>query len=223
MTAAVVAQDPSSQRRPWISTSMGLLLTIGLISLPIGRWLGQFESLGHLILTEIAFWGIVIAALLYVRLVERRPLSSIGLRTPRASDLALGVAAGVSIFTLLAAIYLVIFPALHWSESSQFKNIAAIPYWLQCLVVVRAAVSEEIAFRGYGIERLQELTGSRSVAGLATWSVFTLDHVSYWGWHHLLVAGTAGAVLTLFYLWRRNLWASMLAHFIVDAVGFLAG
>jgi membrane protease YdiL (CAAX protease family) len=222
MTTQMIAQGELVQRKPWGASITGLLLTIGLISLPFGRWLGQFESLSHMILVELAFWSIVAIALCYVRVIERRPLSSIGLRKPRVADLALAVAAGTLIFALLAAIYLVVFPAFGWSESGQFTAITKIPYWLQCLVVLRAAVSEEIAFRGYGIERLQELTGSRAVAGLATWSVFTVDHVSYWGWHHLLVAGSAGAMLTLFYLWRRNLWASMLAHFMVDALGFLA-
>lgn len=223
MTTAALAPSPPSQGRQWISASIGLLLAIGLISMPFGQWLGQFRNLGGMIRTEAAFWVIVAVVLLYVRFIERRPLSSIGLRKPGGLDLVLAVATGALIVALLAAMYLVVFPALHWSEGAQFKTIAAIPYWLQCLVVVRAAVSEEIVFRGYGIERLQELTGSRAVAGLTTWSIFTLDHIGYWGWHHLLVAGSAGAVLTLFYLWRRNLWANMLAHFIVDAVGFLAG
>ncbi|WIG56204.1 MAG: hypothetical protein OJF61_001992 [Rhodanobacteraceae bacterium] len=222
MTTEVLAHDTMQQSKPWVSSTIGLLVTIGLMSMPLGHWLGQFQNLGHMILTEMAFWSIVAIALLYVFFVERRPLSSVGLRKPSAADLALAVAAGAFIVALLAAIYLMIFPALHWSENGQFKNVSTIPYWLQCMVVVRAAVSEEITFRGYGIERVQELTGSRSIAGLLTWSVFTLDHLSFWGWHHLLVAGSAGAVLTLFYLWRRNLWASMLAHFIVDAVGFLA-
>jgi len=223
MTTDAFSQGPLPSRKLWLSSLFGLLLAIGLISLPFGRLLGQFQSLGHMILTESAFWGIVAIVLLYVRFVEKRPLSSIGLCKPTVADLALAVAAGALILAVLATVYLVIFPALHWNEGAQFKTIATIPYWLQCLTVVRAAVSEEITFRGYGIERVQELTGSRTMASLLTWSVFTLDHVAYWGWPHLLVAGSAGAVLTLFYLWRRNLYANMLAHFIVDAVAFLTG
>jgi membrane protease YdiL (CAAX protease family) len=221
MNRSALARSGSAEQTV-ISSGIGLLLTIGLISLPFGRWLGQFQSVGHMVLTESAFWAIVVIALLYVCLIEQRPLSSIGIRKPGVVDLALAVATGALIVALMAAVYLVIFPALHWNEGGQLKSISAIPRWLQCIVVVRAAVSEEITFRGYGIERVQELTGSRAIAGLATLSVFTIDHISFWGWHHLLVAGSAGAVLTLFYLWRRNLWASMLAHFIVDAVGFLA-
>jgi uncharacterized protein len=115
-----------------------------------------------------------------------------------------------------------VFPALHWSESSQEASILSLPYWLNVLIVVRAAVSEEILFRGYPMERLEELSGSRALAGVVTCAVFTLDHISFWGWHHIFIAGAAGAALTVLYLWRRNIWVNMIAHFIVDAAAFLA-
>jgi hypothetical protein len=37
-----------------------------------------------------------------------------------------------------------------------------------------------------------------------------------------IIAGSAGALPTLLYLWRRNIWVNMIAHFIVDAAAFLA-
>jgi membrane protease YdiL (CAAX protease family) len=39
------------------------------------------------------------------------------------------------------------------------------PYWYRVAVVTRAAFVEELLVRGYGIERLQELTGSKVIAG----------------------------------------------------------
>ncbi|RUL75223.1 CPBP family intramembrane glutamic endopeptidase [Dyella choica] len=201
----------------------GLLLALGGISLPFGVWDHEFAGLGHLIGNELVYWGLVAALLLYVVKVERRPLASVGFRRPNWKEWPLACFVGVLILACLALIYYVVFPALHWSENQQLAQVATIPYWLQCLIVVRAAVSEELLFRGYATERLQELTGSRLIAGTLTCAVFTLDHVGYWGWHHLLVAGSAGAILTVFYLWRRNLWMSMLAHFIVDGAAFLLG
>jgi membrane protease YdiL (CAAX protease family) len=35
------------------------------------------------------------------------------------------------------------------------------------------------------------------------------------------VAGYGGVILAVLYLWRRNLWANMLAHWISDGAGFL--
>jgi uncharacterized protein len=211
------------QRKPWLLGGAGLLLAFGGISLPFGTWDHALASVGHMAANELVYWGLVAAVLLYVLLIERRPLASIGLRKPSGRDIFAALVMGVLMIGVLAVMYLVVFPALHWDETQQLQTLTAVPFWLRFLSVVRAAVSEEVLFRGYALERVQELTGSRSVAGIFTWAIFTLEHLSYWGWHHLLVAGTAGALLTVLYLWRRNLWANMLAHFMVDAVGFLLG
>jgi membrane protease YdiL (CAAX protease family) len=219
--SATVALIP--QRKLWRVTIVGLLLALGGISLPFGTWDGALTGVGPMAANELVYWGLVVAVLFYVICVERRPLSSIGFRKPGVADILLAIATGALIVAMLAVMYLVVLPALHWNETQQLQTLTTLPLWLRCLSVIRAAVSEELLFRGYALERTWQLTGSRAVAGVFTWSVFTLDHLSYWGWHHLLIAGLAGAALTVFYLWRRNLWASMLAHFIVDAVGFLLG
>lgn len=73
----------------------------------------------------------------------------------------------------------------------------------------------------YAIERLRELTGRFSIAGILSCTVFALEHVGVWGWGHLLIAGSAGVILTLLYIWRRNLWVNMIAHFVPDAIGLL--
>jgi membrane protease YdiL (CAAX protease family) len=221
--STTVAHVTREKRKTLLQIVVGLLLALGGISLPFGTWDNAFGSIGHMAANELVYWGLVMAILLYVVCVERRPLSSIGFRTPRAVDLLLAAGTGVLIVALLAVMYLVVFPALHWDETQQLQTLTAVPLWLRCLAVVRAAVSEEVLFRGYALERVQELSGSRVVAGVFSWAIFTLDHLSYWGLHHLLIAGAAGAVLTLLYLWRRNLWGNILAHFIVDAVGFLLG
>ncbi|GLQ87775.1 hypothetical protein GCM10007898_13430 [Dyella flagellata] len=200
----------------------GLLLALGGISLLSGNW-NELTGLGQLIGKELLYWGLVAALLGYVIKVERRPLASVGFRRPGWKDWSLAFFVGLLILACLGLIYYVVFPALNWSENQHLAQLATIPYWLNGLIVVRAAVSEELLFRGYAVERLQELTGSRFVAGALSCSVFALDHVGSWGWHHVLVAGAAGAIFTVFYLWRRNLWACMLAHFIVDAAAFLSG
>ena len=55
-------------------------------------------------------------------------------------------------------------------------------------VVERAAVFEEVMFRGFMIERLAEITGSRAVAGIVAAVVFTLAHLGSWGWIHIPIA-----------------------------------
>lgn len=220
---ANAAQVGTRLGKPWLLSLGGLLLALGGISLPFGKWDHALTSVGHMAANELVYWGLVAAVLLYVAWIERRPLASIGLSKPGGTDIFAALATGVLMIAALALLYLVVLPALHWDETQQIQTLTAVPFWLRFISVVRAAVSEEVLFRGYALERAQELSGSRSAAGVFTWAIFTLEHLSYWGWHHLLIAGTAGAMLTLLYLWRRNLWANILAHFMVDAVGFLLG
>ena len=217
-----VAMPTGAAPRAWRTPALGVLLALGFFSLPVGSWVHEDAGVANRLAFELIVWAWVAGILLYVVWVERRPLSSIGLRAVGVKDGIIGIVAGILILAGLALMLLVVFPALHWSESSQLASLSALPYWLNVLIVVRAAVSEEILFRGYPMERLEELSGSRAIAGLATCTVFTLDHISFWGWHHIFIAGLAGAALTILYLWRRNIWVNMIAHFIVDASAFLA-
>ena len=209
-------------KRAWRTSAVGILLALGFFSLPVGSWIHEDAGLANRVAFELIVWAWVVGILLYVARVERRPLSSIGFRAPGLTDWIIAILAGILMLALLALILLVVFPALRWNESSQQASILALPYWLNALIVVRAAVSEEILFRGYPMERLEETTGSRAIAGVVTCAVFTLDHISFWGWHHIFIAGTAGAALTVLYIWRRNIWVNMIAHFMVDAAAFLA-
>lgn len=200
---------------------VGLLFSFGFPMLPLSKWANEFASVRHLVGYEVIWWSMVAVMLLYVHFVEWRPLSSIGFR--RLSLREAGVAIAVGIFTIagLAFIYYVVLPALHLNEVPQMNAILATPLWWRLISVVRAAVSEEVLYRGYGIERLDELSGRRRFAAIFSWAAFTFAHVGYWGWAHLLIAGFGGGMLTLLYLWRRNLWVSMIAHALIDGVGVI--
>ncbi len=191
--------------------------------LPISRWEHEFAGVGHLVVYEIIWWTLVAAVLLYVTRVERRPLSSIGFRPFGFREIGIAVAAGVLTVAGLAAIYLVIFPAFHVNEAAQINTLLATPLWWRLISVVRAGVGEEVLYRGYAMERLQELTGSRAMAALVSCAIFALAHVGPWGWAHLFIAGFGGAVFTVLYLWRRNLWINIVAHTLVDGVAVLLG
>lgn len=217
-TSALPAALPVQPRWPiWL----GLLLALGIVSLPFSVWLDEFANVRHLVTNEAIWWLYVAGMLAYVLRVERRPLSSIGFRRLGARDIAIGIAAGIAILAALACIYYLIFPLLHWDLSQGMNKLAATPLWWRLISTVRAAVSEELLFRGYAMERLSELTGSRKIAACISCAIFMLDHVPTWGWQHLAIAGVGGIALTLLYLWRRNLWVNILAHFIVDAASML--
>lgn len=108
-------------------------------------------------------------------------------------------------------------------NSIEMRKLMATPFWYRLLLVTRAAVCEEILFRGYPILRIEELCGQTWIAAVVTWAVFTIAHLSSWGWAQLIVAGYGGVVLTVLYVWRRDLVCNIVAHFIGDGVGFLLG
>jgi membrane protease YdiL (CAAX protease family) len=204
---------------PLALVAFSLILTIP--GLPISSWEHEFADTGHLIGYEAVWWALIGSVLLYVRRVEMRPLRSIGFRGLTSWDIPIALSAALVILAGIAAIYYGALPMLHLSESQQVRQLAATPLWWRLISVVRAAVGEEIVFRGYAIERGQELFGSLRIASVFSWIVFTLEHVSAWGWSHILIAGFGGLILTLLYLWRRNLCVNILAHFLVDAASVL--
>ncbi|HEX3817247.1 MAG TPA: 2Fe-2S iron-sulfur cluster-binding protein [Chthoniobacterales bacterium] len=81
--------------------------------------------------------------------------------------------------------------------------------------------NEEAAFRGYGLERLCELTGSKSLAAVVTWFLFTIVQPTSWGWGQVIIAAFGGLILTLLYVWRGNLWANIVAHWLTDGSAFI--
>lgn len=204
-----------------VKTVVGLLLTLGVGSLPFPVWDDELKDVPHMLGNEAIYWSLVVAVLAYVALVEKRSLSSIGLRKPKTVDLFIAVAFAAGIIAGLAALYLVVLPVFGLDQTQAFDTLAAAPAWWLAISVVRAGVSEEILFRGYPIERLKELTGSNAISAIVPLLLFSLAHVGPWGWTHLIIAGFGGAMFTLLYFWRHNLWINIIAHVMVDGIGLL--
>jgi len=113
----------------------------------------------------------------------------------------------------------VVFPLLHLAmNASALSQMASLPIWLNVLIAARAAVFEEVFYRGFAIERLTALTHIRWLAALISLAAFTYAHQNTWGWTHLIAAGFGGLVLTALYLRRRYLASNMIAHFLTDVV-----
>lgn len=203
---------------------VGLLIALALPELPIKDFVAPATTMtGHLE-REAFFWIVTAILIVYVLAIERRPLASIGLIRPGWKSVLFGVLAGVVLVAGFVAIFSVVMPALHMPpNTSAMAGLMHTPLWFRVLLVLRAAVFEEVCYRGYTIERVQELSGSRVLAFVVSVVAFTLAHAGYWGWSALLVPAFGGIVLAALYMWRRDLVCNMTAHFIADGAGFLFG
>lgn len=211
----VPAQSPR-QKQPAALTIIGLLIALGIPEAVV-------VFLRHgLLRSEIIFWTLTLVVFLYVLFVEKRPLSSIGLRKPTLGTFGWAILAAVVSVLGMGLIYGVVFPFLHLQpNTSAMAQLLALPFGARLLLVLRAAVFEELVYRGYAIERLTELTGSRLLAAVISLILFTIAHANFWGLAQLLIAGFGGLILTVLYLWRRDLACNMLSHFLTDGAGFL--
>jgi membrane protease YdiL (CAAX protease family) len=170
----------SARRRQIV---VGLLLSLGAGLLPLGTWGRKAGLLGPLASVEIFWWVAVAVVLLYVVFVERLPLSSIGIRAFGIVSGIAGVIAGVLLVVGAVVIYFRIFPLLHLKmNTGEMNKLLESPFWYRFALVTRAAVAEEVLFRGYPIERIEELSGRRWVAPAISWAAFTYAHLGSWGW-----------------------------------------
>jgi membrane protease YdiL (CAAX protease family) len=106
---------------------------------------------------------------------------------------------------------------LGWSFGES-KAFDALSLWTITLVTIRAGVAEEVFMRGYLLERLTTISASKWMAGGLSLIPFALLHYPGQGWAGVLVSFLAGLVLTLFYFWKRDLKANIIAHFLVDFI-----
>lgn len=171
---------------------------------------------------EVMWWGAVAAVLLTIAFVERKPFASAGLRKPDRKELLIAVVAGTAIAAGAIFIFLALFPVLLLSISmSHVSNILRMPYWYIVIMVARIAVAEELLFRGYVIERIEELGFGRWAGAALSLAVYAAVHWSGWNPVESIATIFIGAMLSALYLWRRNTYVNMIAHFIVTGAGYL--
>lgn len=209
----------TSSRR--IQIIVGLLLALGLPFCHLGPLGKTYSGLGPMFGGEVLWWALFAAIVLYTLVVERKSLSSLSLVRPGVWDIVLAILAAIVAIGGTGVIFQVVLPALHLNLNRSMAAIVQTPIWFQFFLVTRAAVVEEVAFRGYGFNRLAELTRSPLLAAAITFVLFTLAHLSGGGWGQVVIAAYGGLVLTVLYLWRRNLWTNILAHWLIDGTAFI--
>jgi len=200
----------------------------------LGTWLGLLFSLFGMLLIrqairlifpaggvvavsvrESIFLASACALLLLVTRIEKLPLTSVGLGTWRGWT---SVGWGLVMSVICSGVALVFIRLTNLGKGPTAATLGELPIWLVTVIVFRAGIVEELFYRGYAIERLQSLGLGRWVAAIIPLVVFSVAHWTG-GATNILAAAALGGVLTLFYVWRRDLVANIIAHTLVDFIG----
>lgn len=217
MTASATGSrgTASKKRSPIMLALAGLL--IAYLPQYVDRILDWFGiQLGLEGPPSVIVWNWLAVGLLtaFIIGVERRSLASILLGRPQAKDLA------------WAGLFWVIATAWNWTmnivvapeaQNEGLQTIIRLPASVLLGMIVTTAVTEEILYKGYPIERVGELTGNRWLGAAFSLIVFVLPHVSFFGVQWLLYHGAGTILAYVLYMWRRNLWACIFMHFLGNA------
>lgn len=205
-------------RAPRLATGTGLVVSLGLPAL-VAWSLGLLGIPPSPAVAIAPLWAITLLLLLIVRVLEGESYSSIGCRTPSTTDLGWAVVGyGLGFLSIVVADPLVVRLGLRSAEAvaSQQPVTLATP-----LVLLTSPITEEILFRGYAIERLETLTGRTDLAVLVSVAAFLFAHVPLWGVGGALQFLPWSILITALYVWRRNLPACMVMHFLGDLTGLV--
>ena len=83
-------------------------------------------------------------------------------------------------------------------------------------IIFTTAITEEILFRGYPVERIQELTGRKWIAVAISFTIFVFPHVQFIGLQWIVYHGIGTVLMYVLYIWRKNLLACMFLHLLVN-------
>jgi membrane protease YdiL (CAAX protease family) len=180
-------------------------------------WISAWESIGL-----ISKLTVIIALPLLVVYWEHRSLKSSGVHALSVKDL---LAAVIIFFAFLQISPRLIgmadkIPAVAAQLRLGSNLYESLPKWLDWSGLLANGIAEEVGFRGYAMERIEELTGSRFIGASLPFVVNVLVHAPVWGLYGMLAKAPILLLLVALYLWRRSLPACVLAHLLIDIRAF---
>ena len=201
--------------------SLGLLLS--LVGVPVALLFGRLAGADALgVAMRSAFWAMALAVLEIAAASGDGWQTKMGLANPTSSTFLDALVATIAIL----AVWPLVQRAQRWlggtlvEQTEQFGKIAKLSVAYRVFLVLTAGVVEEILYRGFAIGFGARVLGGVWTAFAASLGVFTLAHFR-WGVSHLLSVFWAGGALSLLFVVSNDLYACIVTHVLVDAVGLL--
>ena len=204
--------------RAWTVAGLGIALFASPLIPALFRLVsGPAQSSAGYVAREIALFCALGVLLWIVVSRERLPLTSIGLLTEKRGRSLLWGLIGAVLCAVGLAACLGIVSYFNLPFGGENKSLFHAPVWATLITVLRAAVIEEVFYRGYAIQRLERLAGSTPIAVTLSLIVFAAAHYRQ-GIAGILIALAMGGILSLLFVKRRDLLAVVAAHFIIDFI-----
>ena len=202
----------------WIALCLALVAPIALIAVARAR---RQTTLNWTV--RSAFWLIASVCFLLVAASSGAlgAARSVGLLS--ITDATVGVAALLIVCLFAAAGLLSVVQrllGLPLGDHATFVEITSTPIPLRIFVVLTAGIVEEFLYRGIGIGVGMAVLGNSALAGFVSTFAFVAAHFR-WRTSHLIQVALGGAILSVGFVLSRDLWACIIAHTTVDAIGFL--
>jgi membrane protease YdiL (CAAX protease family) len=207
--------------KKWTSW-IGILVVLGSEFLIRNILLPKYANETHVRNAIIIEWLILFLLLsFWIPKVEQKSLESIGFGKFKWRHLWMGLFVFV-----LATIALIISGIV--LEANGLEPIRSLQATLKTYsfftlfgLFLTGTILEEIFYRGYLIERLGDLSGHRWLAGLVSWTAFTLVHLKFFGLGPTIDVGILSAALVLLYLKERSIWPCIVAHGTNNLLSYL--
>lgn len=179
------------------------------------------------------FFALTLAVLLWLKL-RGETWESIGLQALRPRHVAMGVALFVAVVIYSAIAQAALDQYIRDLTGAGPNNAAAffktiegnLPLFVFLLPVtwLFAGFGEEVFYRGYLMTRFAQFMGETRIAWIiALFIQAALFGAAHWYQGPTGIVGTA--IIGLFMgaatlIWRRNLWPAIIAHALIDTLGF---
>jgi membrane protease YdiL (CAAX protease family) len=165
----------------------------------------------------VFLWGITILLLVHIRFFEKRKFSSIGLKSISIKKISLSIGVGFICSLLIPLFYYGMMFLFDTSVENSIDNLSQRSPIFILSSIITAAITEEVLFRAYPLERLYELTGSNGIGIAVSLGAFLLLHSQSWNLLHILgVVLPLGILLTIIYLKTRSLLFLIIVHLVID-------
>jgi membrane protease YdiL (CAAX protease family) len=181
---------------------------------PVESWLSSLWMNPELLVT--------LAVIVIARWWEKDPWSSVGISRPSLADPFLGVAAFLAYMDYSYIENSILRDWIATNFSSLHRANPTLSIALSLLAVTATGVLfEELTTRAYVIERVIGFTGNRWVAGFASVLVSLAIHLPGRTLGEMLRVTPIILLMTMLYIWRRNIVPAFIAHFAGNSVSVL--